>query len=147
MSPLSILKTKKKVGAKEGDFVSLVNIFLRYRNAKTNEKRKFCADHKVDPNTMEQVIKIHSHLVSQLKGFNRYKSVEEELEDKFGGGVDRVRFELKSSHDDIEPILRCILSGYFTQIAQLQGDGTYRNIRSKETLHIHQSSIVSVVYP
>ena len=54
---------------------------------------------------------------------------------------------MKSSHDDIEPILRCILSGFFTQIAQLQGDGTYRNIRSKEVLHIHQSSIASVVYP
>ena len=96
---------------------------------------------------MEQATKIHSQLLTQLKSFNRYKSTYEELEDKFGGGVERMRFELKSSHDDIEPILRCILSGYFTQVAQLQGDGTYRNIRSDQILHLHQSSVASVVYP
>lgn len=58
-----------------------------------------------------------------------------------------MKYELKSSHDDIEPILRCILSGYFTQVAQLQGDGTYRNIKSEQILHLHQSSVSSVVYP
>jgi hypothetical protein len=34
--PLTMLKTKKKVGAKEGDFITLINIFLRYKNAKPN---------------------------------------------------------------------------------------------------------------
>ena len=74
---MSILKTKKRVGAKEGDFVTLVNIFLRYSHAKQNEKKKFCNDHKVDANVMEQATKIHSQLVKQLKGFNRYHNVEE----------------------------------------------------------------------
>ena len=32
-------------------------------------------------------------------------------------------------------------------IAQIQGDGTYLNIRSKEKLQIHPTSILSVVYP
>ena len=36
VSPLTILKTKKKVGAKEGDFVTLINIFLKYKNSKQN---------------------------------------------------------------------------------------------------------------
>lgn len=40
-------------------------------------------------------------------------------------------FEIKSSSDEHEAILRCILSGYFTNIAQIQSDGTYLNIRSK----------------
>lgn len=37
--------------------------------------------------------------------------------------------------------------GYFTNIAQLQGDGTYLNIRSKEKLQPHPTSLISVVYP
>lgn len=40
-----------------------------------------------------------------------------------------------------------MLTGYFMNIAQIQGDGTYLNIRSKEKLQIHPTSILSVVYP
>jgi hypothetical protein len=39
------------------------------------------------------------------------------------------------------------LTGYFPNVAQLQGDGSYLNIRSKEKLTIHPTSILSVVYP
>lgn len=56
-------------------------------------------------------------------------------------------YEVKSSMDEHEAILRCILTGYFTNVAQVQGDGTYLNIRSKEKLTIHSTSILSVVYP
>ena len=56
-------------------------------------------------------------------------------------------YEVKSSADEHEAILRCILTGYFTNIAQKQGDGSYRNIRSKERLQVHATSILSVVYP
>lgn len=69
------------------------------------------------------------------------------MEDKFGGGTKRLRFNMKSSSDDIEPIQRCILTGYFMNVAQLQSDGSYKNIRSKETLWLHPTSVLSVVYP
>lgn len=142
-----MLKTKKKVGAKEGDFVTLVNIFLRYRNAKPQEKKKFCQDHKLSQSALDHAAKIHSQLLQQLRKFDRYKSAEEEMEDKFGGGSQRTRFSLKSSSDDIEPILRCVLTGFFMNVAQLQPDGSYKNVRSKETLWLHPTSILSVVYP
>ncbi len=32
-------------------------------------------------------------------------------------------------------------------IAQLQGDGTYMGIRSKDKLQIHPSSVLSVSFP
>lgn len=68
------------------------------------------------------------------------------MEFKFGEGKKQL-FEIKSSIDEYEAVLRCILTGYFTNIAQMQGDGTYLNIRSKEKLTIHPTSILSVVYP
>jgi HrpA-like RNA helicase len=43
--------------------------------------------------------------------------------------------------------LRCILSAYFPNIAQLQPDGSYLNIRSKERLVLHPTSILTTVYP
>ena len=98
-----MLKTKKKIGAKEGDFVTLINIFLRYRNAKPNEKKKFCLDHKLSQSALDHASKIHSQIAQQLRKFDRYKSAEEEMEDKFGGGNNkRLRFTMKSSSDDIE---------------------------------------------
>lgn len=67
---------------------------------------------------------------------------------KYGGGeAKRQAFQIKSSIDEHEAILRCILTGYFTNVAQIQGDGSYLNIRSKEKLTIHPTSILSVVYP
>jgi len=52
------------------------------------------------------------------------------MEHKFGENKKKT-YEIKSSLDEQEAILRCILTGYFTNIAQIQGDGTYLNIRSK----------------
>lgn len=67
------------------------------------------------------------------------------MEDKYGE-VKKTKYELKSSSDEYEAILRCILTGYFVNIAQLQGE-YYMNIRSKEKLQIHPTSILSAVYP
>jgi hypothetical protein len=39
---IGILKAKKKVGAKEGDFLTLINFFIRYHHAKLNDKKRLC---------------------------------------------------------------------------------------------------------
>lgn len=39
---LAILKAKKKIGAKEGDFLTLINYFIRYHHAKTADKKRLC---------------------------------------------------------------------------------------------------------
>lgn len=58
-------------------------------------------------------------------------------------------FEVKSSQDEYEAILRCIFTGYFANVAQLQGlsDGSYVNIRSQERIQLHPTSILTAVYP
>ena len=72
---LALLKAKKKVGCKEGDFLTLINMFLRYSRAKgQQDKRKACGEMKLSYGTMEQVLKIHDQLLDQLKKFRRYKS-------------------------------------------------------------------------
>jgi ATP-dependent RNA helicase DDX35 len=134
---LAQLKAKKKVGAKEGDFLTLINVFLRYSRAKgVHERRKVCGELKLRGQTMDHVLKIHEQLVAQVKGFRRDKTQEEKMLAKYQEGYQEKEdkfnnFQIKSSSDEYEAILRCILSAYFTNIAQLQPDGTYLNIRSK----------------
>lgn len=110
--------------------ITLINIFLRYTRGKLNEQKKICSELKLSHSTMQRAVKIHDQLLNQIKSFRRYKSTEEEMEDKYGD-VKKKNYELKSSNDEYEAILRCIFTGFFMNIAQMQGDGTYLNIRSK----------------
>jgi hypothetical protein len=72
---LAQLKAKKKVGAKEGDFLTLINIFLKYSRAKgQQERKKLCNELKLRPQTMDHALKIHDQLLDQLKRFRREKT-------------------------------------------------------------------------
>ena len=86
---LAQLKAKQRIGCKEGDFLSLINMFIRYSRAKDQQdKRKVCGELKLSYAAMEQVLKIHDQLLEQLKRFRRYKSASEEMEDKYGEGTE-----------------------------------------------------------
>ena len=50
-------------------------------------------------------------------------------------------------YDDPEAILKSLLTGYFSNVAQRQVDGTYRNIRGSEELVIHPSSVLANMKP
>ena len=101
---LAILKAKKKVGAKEGDFLTLINFFLRYHHAGVNDRKRICGEYKLRHSTMEQALKIYDELLAQIKRFNRFRNAEEEMEFKYGeeaeGGEAKRVYEIKSSIDE-----------------------------------------------
>ena len=76
---LAMLKAKKKIGSKEGDFMTLINIFLRYSKAKINDQKRICSELKLNNSTMQHALKIHDQLLSQIKRFRRKKTAEEEM--------------------------------------------------------------------
>ncbi len=52
-SGLALLKAKKKIGAKQGDFLTMINIFLRYSRAKGQpDRKKVCGQLKLSQQTM-----------------------------------------------------------------------------------------------
>lgn len=59
----------------------------------------------------------------------------------------RFRIPIQSCNGDTVAIRKCIVSGYFANAAQLQGDGTYRTLKENRTLHIHPSSVLFQVMP
>jgi hypothetical protein len=71
---LAILKAKKKVGAKEGDFLTLINFFLRFHHGGSSDRKRICGEYKLRYSTMEQALKIYDELASQIKRFNRFKN-------------------------------------------------------------------------
>lgn len=76
---LGVLKAKKKVGAKEGDFLTLINFFIRFHHGNVNDRKRICGEYKLRLGSMEQAVKIYDELVAQIKRFNRFSSAEEEM--------------------------------------------------------------------
>ncbi|KAM3128733.1 hypothetical protein pb186bvf_019145 [Paramecium bursaria] len=124
-NPLSILKAKKALGCKEGDVLSLHNIFVRYMSFKN--KGGWCETHKVSRSRLESAGKIYRQLQTRRKGR-----------------------QIKSSISDVEAVLRCLISGFFMNIAQkVSGfqEGVYRTLYTKQLVHLHPGSVLTVSYP
>lgn len=122
-----VIKSKKKLGAKEGDHITLLNIYLRFERIrdKPNQK-KFCSEHGISMKSMEGAKRIHTQLTKFMK---------------------QHKLKIKTSDDDAELIIKCLATGFFDHVAQKQPDGSYRGIRGKEVLHLHPNSLMHVIYP
>lgn len=126
-SPVAIIKAKKRIGAKEGDMITLINVFLKYNKISNKvEKKKFCSENSINENVLISAKKI----MEQIKKY-----------------LHKYKLELTSSVDDVESILRCIASAFFANVAQRQPNGCYKSISNEELLTLHPSSILTVLYP
>ncbi len=56
---IAVLKAKKKIGAKEGDFLTLINIFLRVHRASPADRKRICGELRLRVHAVEQALKIH----------------------------------------------------------------------------------------
>jgi ATP-dependent RNA helicase DDX35 len=128
--PTLIAKAKKKdVGVIEGDHLTLLNAYKVYNRIKLLKKREqFCYEHSINEKAMIRAVQIRSQLRSMVR---------------------QLKIDIKSSddYDDYESILKCVTGGYFTHVAQLQTDGSYRNIRNNALLYIHPSSVLANLRP
>ncbi|CAD8122956.1 unnamed protein product [Paramecium sonneborni] len=124
-TPLQMLKAKKALGCKEGDVLSLHNIFVRYMNI--GNKGNWCDTYRVSKHKLESAGKIYKQIQKRRK--NR---------------------QIKSSIQDVEAVQRCFVSGFFSQVAQRENtarEGVYRNIYTKQLVHLHPASVLTVSYP
>ena len=119
---------KKKIGAVEGDHITLVNIFNTYVKKGKGGRKQFWADFYINESNIIKAIKIKS----QLKEYLRLMGVQINKSDDY---------------DDAPSILKSLITGFFKNIALKQIDGTYKNIRSNEILEIHPASVLSNIKP
>lgn len=122
-----VIKAKKKLGAKEGDHITLINIMIRYEHIRNvADQKKFCSEHGISFKSIENARRIHEHLKRFMK---------------------QHKLKIKTSDDDAEIILKCLATGFFDHVAQKQPDGSYRGIRAKDPLHLHPQSVLNAVFP
>jgi pre-mRNA-splicing factor ATP-dependent RNA helicase DHX16 len=70
-----------------------------------------------------------------------------DIRDQIVGLMDRCEVELRSNVGDLDSIRKAITSGFFYHTASLQRNGSYKTVKSPQTVHIHPSSGLFEIMP
>nr|GMC47767.1 pre-mRNA-splicing factor ATP-dependent RNA helicase DEAH1-like isoform X1 [Ipomoea batatas] len=107
-----------------GDHIALMKVYNSWKE--TNFSTQWCYENYI-----------------QVRSMKRARDIRDQLE----GLLERVEIELTSNLNDLEPIKKCITSGFFPHSAKLQKNGSYRTVKHPQTVHIHPSSGLAQVLP
>uniref|UniRef100_A0A8C5JWT2 RNA helicase n=1 Tax=Jaculus jaculus TaxID=51337 RepID=A0A8C5JWT2_JACJA len=102
---LESIRVHRKFAVEEGDHLTMLNVYEAF--IKHNKNSQWCQDHFLN-----------------YKGLVRAAAVREQLKKLL------VKFQVPkmSSEGDPDPVLRCIVSGFFANAARLHSTGAYRVI-------------------
>ncbi|XP_008068317.1 probable ATP-dependent RNA helicase DHX35, partial [Carlito syrichta] len=118
------VRVHRKFAVEEGDHLTMLNVYEAF--IKHNKSSQWCQEHFLN-----------------YKGLVRAATVREQLKKLL------VKFQVpkKSSEGDPDPVLRCIVSGFFANAARFHSTGAYRTIRDDHELHIHPASVLYAEKP
>lgn len=118
------IRAHRKFAVEEGDHLTMLNVYEAF--IKHNKNSQWCQEHFLN-----------------YKGLVRAATVREQLKKLL------VKFQVpkKSSEGDPDPVLRCIVSGFFANAARFHSTGAYRTIRDDHELHIHPASVLYAEKP
>ncbi|KAM8774926.1 putative ATP-dependent RNA helicase DHX35 [Rhynchonycteris naso] len=118
------MRVHRKFAVEEGDHLTMLNVYEAF--IKHNKNSQWCQEHFLN-----------------YKGLVRAATVREQLKKLL------VKFQVPktSSEGDPDPVLRCIVSGFFANAARCHSTGAYRTIRDDHELHIHPASVLYAEKP
>ncbi|XP_028380000.1 probable ATP-dependent RNA helicase DHX35 [Phyllostomus discolor] len=118
------MRVHRKFAVEEGDHLTMLNVYEAF--IKHNKNSQWCQEHFLN-----------------YKGLVRAATVREQLKKLL------VKFQVpkNSSEGDPDPVLRCIVSGFFANAARFHSSGAYRTIRDDHELHIHPASVLYAEKP
>lgn len=121
---------RRRFMAEEGDHLTLLNAFEAFssRKRKGDEGGKWCHENSINFKVMTKVVSVRNQLKGYLEKFNI---------------VEAQTSSLPSDTTQLsENIRRCIATGYFSNAAKMQADGSFLNVERNVTFHIHPSSVL-----
>ncbi|KAK5734820.1 hypothetical protein LTR17_008590 [Elasticomyces elasticus] len=133
-------EAKQKFQVEEGDHLTLLNIYTAFTTGKGGRKdARWCQQHYLNFKALERAVSVRNELRRYLERFGLDVGESSLANDptvlKAGG------MEMQ------ERVRRCLTSGYFSQAAKMQADGTFRAVSGggqKDgglVLHAHPSSL------
>jgi len=121
---MALAAAKRKFTVEEGDHLTYYNVYQAFvERRKQNQEGvvRWCRNNYLDFQSLTKVVSVRVQLARYL--------------DRFG-------FPIQSSNGKTEPVLKCLVSGYFAHAAHIQGDGSYRVIQGNHLVWIHPNSVL-----
>ncbi|KAH6938234.1 hypothetical protein HPB50_008047 [Hyalomma asiaticum] len=107
----------KKFQSNEGDHVMLLNVYKAYKSVKGN--KAWCKENFVNKKNMMKAIEIRSQLADLCA---------------------KAGLPSRSCGQDSSALRKCLASGLFANVAELQKNGDYITLDARKKVHIHPSS-------
>lgn len=121
--------SRRRFAVEEGDHLTLLNAYQAF-TTKGQKGSKFCHDNNLDFKSMTRAVSIRGQLKRYLE---RFEIPDLDQSDALSS---------TSPADKAGQIRRCLTTGYFAHAAQMQPDGTFRNVEGGTVLHAHPSSLM-----
>jgi ATP-dependent RNA helicase DDX35 len=122
---------RRKFAVKEGDHLTLLNIFNAFVD--NNYNSKWCHTHYFNFRSLIKAVDVRKQL---KRTFRRLATVLEK------NGAKAISMLSESNSTDHITIRKCLLYGFFTNVAHLQPDGSYKKINGDSSFSLHPSSIL-----
>ena len=113
-------RAKIKFSVYEGDHLTLINVYRAY--VQNHKSSKWCHVNFLNYKALSRVERIRNQFVSLLKRYD---------------------VPILSCGDDDEAIRKCIITGFFANVARYHPSGEYRTIRNNHALHLHPTSVLA----
>ncbi|KAK2467129.1 hypothetical protein APHAL10511_001387 [Amanita phalloides] len=110
---------RRKFTAEEGDHLTLLNAynaFVRY-----GKSSSWCKSHALSFRALSRAVFIRSQLRKYLQRFG---------------------IPVESCEGDEKRLRRCLVTGYWRNIAKWVPDGTYRSLQGNKVFHVHPTSVM-----
>lgn len=124
-----VQEARRKFWVEEGDHLSLLNVYNAFVS-KGNKSGKWCHDRLLNFKALSRAISIRQQLTRYLRRFNIPI-------------VSALKLYPNAAEASIQ-IRKCLTSGYFSQAARAEPDGSgrFRTVRDNVLLSIHPNSVL-----
>jgi len=109
----------------EGDHLTLLAIYNEY--VKNGCDSKWCDTNCLQSKVLMKAVEIRKHLIQMLRCVDEFHHLS--FDNSAQTGVDSVS------------IRKCLISGYFSNVAELKSDGKYYTFKGNTCVHVHHTSV------
>jgi len=132
----SASQARQQLVRRQGDHLTLLAAVQGYA-AETADRRRWAEDHSISHRTMQNVMKVGKQLQAQCKAAKLLPKGATDFEE-----VVAISSATAISENLHENILKAFLAGFWTNVARLCPDGSYKTVVGNHLIAIHPGSVL-----
>lgn len=131
-------QARRALFRREGDHLTLLATVQAYASENT-DRRRWCEERFISHRAMSGAMDVRKQLTSLMA---RYKNKNKAKNGGRVSGINEKTFHNRDRATLPARILKCLLTGFHTNVARLSNDGSYRTLITNQAVAIHPSSVL-----